>query len=97
MSEHLPKSLQDGITTHIRHIEQVASETSASQSSLLKLLSSLETALRDVKSSLPNEDFVAHVEKLRALQHRIQAVSDRLAIVEERTSRIQGHMLQSAQ
>lgn len=41
-------------------------------------------ALRDVKSSLPNEDFVAHVEKLRALQHRIQAVSDRLAIVEAR-------------
>lgn len=41
-------------------------------------------ALRDVKSSLPHEDFVAQIEKLRALQHRIQTVSDRLAIVEAR-------------
>lgn len=97
MSEHLPKSLQDGIISHVRHIEQVASETSASQSSLLKLLSNLETALHDVRNSLPDEDFLAQLDRLKALQLRIQAVSDRLEVIEERTNRIQEHMLQSAQ
>ena len=87
---------------------QTASETSASQSSLLKQLSSLESgaglcccgflcsfdrsntlsdklvgaALHDVRSSLPDAEFVTQLERLKALQLRIQAVFDRLKIVE---------------
>ena len=39
-------------------------------------------ALRDVKSSLPDEEFVTQLEKLKALQLRTQAVFDKLRVVE---------------
>lgn len=39
-------------------------------------------ALRVVRSSLPDEEFVTQLGKLKALQLRIQAVFNRLKIVE---------------
>lgn len=41
-------------------------------------------ALRDIRSSLPDHDFVTQLEKLKALQSRIQAVCDRLKVIEAR-------------
>lgn len=44
-------------------------------------------ALHDVRNSLPDEDFLAQLDRLKALQLRIQAVSDRLEVIEARPTR----------
>ncbi|DBA84269.1 hypothetical protein WJX79_002850 [Trebouxia sp. C0005] len=96
MAGSLPSSIVEGIDLHIRNIEKVAGETSASQASLLKQLSELEQALVSVKSSLPSTEFVTQLDKLQSVQLRLQGVLDRLSIVEARTNKIQAHLSNSA-
>lgn len=94
MTATLPSDLVEGIDSHVRRIEQIAGETSASQSSLLKQLSELEQALCSVRRGLPSEDFISQLNKLTLLQQRLQSVLERLKVVEARTSRIQAHLSQ---
>lgn len=94
MSEQLPEGVPEGINSHVRHIEQVAAETSASQSSLLRQLSELEAALQLVQKALPDKQFEEQLQRFEALQQRIQSVYDQLKTVEARTSKIQTYLTQ---
>ena len=67
-----------------RVLRQVHAEYIPLPFTVMLVYKGLDAALRDVKSSLPNEEFVTQLEKLKALQLRVRAVSDRLEIVEAR-------------
>lgn len=67
-------------------MKKVSPPTHALTSLLLNKV--VRAALQSVKDSLPSEEFVAQLDKLNLLQHRLHIALDRRKVIEVITNRL---------